>query len=73
MHCNRAIRWPCPWTFSSRDSHSASWWMRLSINGVELNIWFYWKRQKKDAAATIPRRSLVSKVYWVREWEKASL
>ncbi|KAI9907446.1 hypothetical protein PsorP6_016632 [Peronosclerospora sorghi] len=43
------------------------------LNQVELNTWFYWKRQPKDAAATIPRRSLVSKVYWVREWEKASL
>ncbi|KAI9920991.1 hypothetical protein PsorP6_000909 [Peronosclerospora sorghi] len=39
----------------------------------ELNIWFYWKRQQKDAAETIPRRGLVSKVYLVREWEKASL
>ncbi|KAI9907954.1 hypothetical protein PsorP6_003001 [Peronosclerospora sorghi] len=39
----------------------------LFLNQVELNIWFYWKRQQKDAAATIPRRSLVSKIYWVRE------
>ncbi|KAI9918382.1 hypothetical protein PsorP6_012092 [Peronosclerospora sorghi] len=45
----------------------------LFLNQVELNIWFYWKRQKKDAAATIRRRGLVSRFYLVREWEKASL